>query len=376
MAERVDGAAAGAGGTAAGEAAARNGGTGGTPASGAAGVEIVRRPHVENFIRWSADKPNVLVLTADLTNSCEVGKWRDTYPERYFSMGMAEQNMMGFAAGLAREGFEPWLHTFAVFLYRRPLDQLLMSVAYPALPVRLIGFLPGVTTPGGVTHQAIDDLAVMRAVPNMTVLSTGDATEVESVLDVIHAQPGPVYVRMLRGEMPRLFPQDEPFELGRCRDLTPGNGPQTEVLVLTEGICTEEALRALPIVRERGVAVRHLHISTLKPFDDPVVLEALAGEHRVVITMENHLRVGGLGSAVAEVLAEQGAGVPLIRLGLDDAYAHGASQKYLLAEYGLDANALVRAVERGLGRDLGIDESDLAEVRVVDVHSSAKAEAL
>ncbi|HHW82583.1 MAG TPA: transketolase, partial [Actinomycetales bacterium] len=151
---------------------------------------------------------------------------------------------------------------------------------------------------------------------------------------------------------------------------------QTEVLVLTEGICTEEALRALPIVRERGVAVRHLHISTLKPFDDPVVLEALAGEHRVVITMENHLRVGGLGSAVAEVLAEQGAGVPLIRLGLDDTYAHGASQKYLLAEYGLDANALVRAVERGLGRDLGIDESDLAEVRVVDVHSSAKAEAL
>ena len=124
-------------------------------------IEIVTRPHVDNFIKWSADKPEVLVLSADLTNSCEVGKWRDTYPDRFFSMGMAEQNMISFAAGLAREGFEPWLHTFAVFLYRRPLDQLQMSVAYPNLKVRLVGFLPGITTPGGVTHQAIDDVAVV-----------------------------------------------------------------------------------------------------------------------------------------------------------------------------------------------------------------------
>jgi len=338
-------------------------------------TEIVRRPHLENFVRWSADKPRVLVLTADLTNSCEVGPWRDAYPERYFSMGMAEQKMLGFAAGLAREGFEPWLHTFAVFLYRRPLDQLLMSVAYPALPVRLIGFLPGVTTPGGVTHQAIEDVAVMRAVPNMTVLSTGDATEVETVLDVVHAAPGPVYVRMLRGEMPRLFPKEEPFRLGRARDLSPDAEP-ADVLVLTEGICTEEALRALPAVRERGVRVRHLHISTLKPFDDPVVLAALAQPHRRVITMENHLRVGGLGSAVAEVLAESGSGVPLTRLGLDDTYAHGASQRYLMSEHGMDAAALVRAVEQATGRDLGIADGDLTDVRVTDVHSTAKAEAL
>ena len=160
-------------------------------------IEIVTRPHVDNFINWSADKPEVLVLSADLTNSCEVGKWRDTYPDRFFSMGMAEQNMISFAAGLAREGFEPWLHTFAVFLYRRPLDQLQMSVAYPNLRVRLVGFLPGITTPGGVTHQAIDDVAVMRAIPNMTIVETGDATEVESVVDVAHAVDGPVYVRML-----------------------------------------------------------------------------------------------------------------------------------------------------------------------------------
>ena len=146
--------------------------------------EIVARPHQQNFIDWAKDKPKVLVLSADLTNSCEVGKWRDTYPDRFFSMGMAEQNMLGFAAGLAREGFEPWLHTFSVFLYRRPLDQLQMSVAYPSLKVRLVGFLPGIMTPGGVTHQAIEDIAIVRAIPNMTILEVGDATEVESVREV------------------------------------------------------------------------------------------------------------------------------------------------------------------------------------------------
>ena len=342
-------------------------------------VEIVNRPHVENFIAWSADKPEVVVLTADLTNSCEVGKWRDTYPERYFSMGMAEQNLLGFAAGMAREGYEPWLHTFAVFLYRRPLDQLMMSIAYPNLPVRLVGFLPGITTPGGVTHQAIDDIAILRAVPNMTILETGDATEVESVLDVAHAIDGPVYIRMLRGEVPRLFPTGEPMALGQARVLATGGDTvdaPSDLVVITSGISTEEALRAVPAVRAEGVAVTHLHISTHKPFDDPTVLAALRSARMGVITMENHLVTGGLGSAVAEVMADHGIGVPLRRLGLNDTYAHGASQGHLLAEYHLDARSLVVAVESMLGRDLGIADSDLSEVRIAAVHSAAKAEAL
>jgi transketolase len=342
-------------------------------------VEIVNRPHVENFITWSADKPEVVVLTADLTNSCEVGKWRDTYPDRYFSLGMAEQNMLGFAAGMAREGFEPWLHTFAVFLYRRPLDQLLMSIAYPNLPVRLVGFLPGITTPGGVTHQAIDDIAVLRAVPNMTILETGDATEVESVIEVAHAINGPVYIRMLRGEVARLFPKEDPMVLGQARILGTAGATvaaPAELVVITSGISTEEALRAVPAVREKGVGVTHLHISTHKPFDDPTVLAALRSATHGVITMENHLITGGLGSAVAEVMADNGIGTPLRRLGLKDTYAHGASQSYLLAEYHLDARALVGAMEAMLGSDLEVADDDLAEVRIAAVHSAAKAEAL
>ncbi len=340
-------------------------------------VQIVARPHVDNFVRWSADKPEVLVLSADLTNSCEVGKWRDTYPDRFFSMGMAEQNMISFAAGLAREGFEPWLHTFAVFLYRRPLDQLQMSIAYPNLRVRLVGFLPGITTPGGVTHQAIDDVAVMRAIPNMTILETGDATEVESVLDIAHAIDGPVYIRMLRGEVPRLFP--EPMRFNTARVLTVAGATVEEpadLVVLTSGILTEEALRAVPALEKAGVSVTHLHVSTLKPFNDPTVAAALRSARLGVITMENHLITGGLGSAVAEVMAESGIGVPLHRIGLNDTYAHGASQAFLLREYDLDALSLVRTAEECLGRTLDIEAVDLAPVRVAATHSSAKVEAL
>jgi transketolase len=335
-------------------------------------MEIVKRPHVENFIAWAADKPEVVVLTADLTNSSEVGKWRDTYPDRFFGMSMAEQNVMGFASGLAREGYVPYIHTFAVFIYRRPYDQLAMSIAYPNLPVKFIAFLPGITTPGGVTHQAIEDVAIMRATPNMTILETGDATEVESVLDVAHGVDGPVYVRMLRGEVPRLFPKDEPMKLDEVRVLSDGD----DLVVVTSGITTEEAMRAAQPLTDAGVEMKHLHVSTHKPFNDPVVLESIERSRHGAITLENHTIVGGLGSAVAEKMADAGSGKRLLRLGLRDTYAHGASRAYLMKEYGLDAAALVAGVEELTGKTTGITEDDLALARVEATHSLAKAEGL
>jgi transketolase len=335
-------------------------------------MEILSRPHAKNLVAWAKEKPEVLVLSADLTGSCEVDDFRAAYPGRFFSMGMAEQNMMGFAAGLAREGFSPYIHTFAVFICRRPFDQVAMSIGYPNLPVRLIGFLPGITTPGGVTHQAIDDIALMRAIPNMTVLECGDATDVETVLDVAQAVDGPVYVRMLRGEVPRLFDRSEPMRSGRARALRDGG----DVAILSSGICTEEAMRATTALAARGVSLRHLHVSTLKPFDDPAVLDAAASTRHGVITMENHTIVGGLGSAVAELMAEAGLGKKLVRIGLKDTYAHGASRPYLMKKYELDALALVRAVEALTGNSFDIGEDDLASVRLAAVHSAAKVEAL
>ena len=338
-------------------------------------TEIVSRPHRTNLVRWAADQPRVVVLGADLTASCEADLFRDTYPDRFFSLGMAEQNMMGFAAGLAREGFFPYVHTFAVFICRRPFDQVAMSIAYPNLPVRLMGFLPGLTTPGGVTHQAVDDIALMRVLPNLTVLETGDATDVESVLDAAQAIDGPVYVRTLRGEVPRLFPRSQPLRVGRSRVLQASH--DDDVVVLTAGIATEEALRVTAALRPHGVAIRHLHVSTLKPFPDDAIREAVATARRGVVTLENHSVIGGLGSAVAEVMAEQGARARLVRVGLQDTYAHGASRAYLLREYGIDASALLAAVESVLGTSFDVDPEALAAQPLPEPEdAAAKVEAL
>jgi transketolase len=335
-------------------------------------MEIVSQVHRKNLVAWAKAKPEVIVLSADLTGSVEVDLFRDTYPERFYSMGMAEQNMLSFAGGLAREGYFPFVHTFAVFLYRRALDQLSMSIAYPNLPVRLFGFLPGITTPGGATHQATDDIAILRAIPNLTILECGDATEVESVLDAAQAINGPVYVRMLRGDIPRLFVRTQPFRVGQARVLSHG----TDIALFSSGICTEEAMRATAALRSKGVSIEHVHVSTHKPFGDPVVQSALEKTTYGVITFENHTTMGGLGTAVAETMAEVGCGKKLVRLGLKDTYAHGASRPYLMREYGLDALALVRAIEILLGTSYNLTENDLAAVRLEAVHSDSKAEAL
>jgi len=334
------------------------------------GPEIVTRVHAKNLVKWAADKPKVLVLSADLTSSTEIDLFRDTYPDRFLSMGIAEQNMLSFAAGLAREGFIPFVHTFAVFIYRRAYDQIAMSVSYPNLPVRMIGFLPGITTPGGATHQAIEDVAIMRSLPNMTVLECGDATEVESVLAVIEKINGPVYVRMLRGEIPRLF--GSPMEFGKARVLSEGS----DVVVLTSGIMTEEAMRAVKVLQARGLSIQHMHVSTLKPFNDQSVFDAIAKSRHGVITMENHTIVGGLGSIIAEKMAESGMDKKLVRIGLRDTYAHGASKQYLLKKYGIDAMALIKETERLVGSRFNITENELAESHIAAVHSLAKAEAL
>mmetsp|Transcript_37444 Transcript_37444/g.91034 ORF Transcript_37444/g.91034 Transcript_37444/m.91034 type:complete len:561 (-) Transcript_37444:1124-2806(-) len=309
--------------------------------------EVVTRPHRTNLVSWFKSHPKAIVLTADLTSSCEADLLRDEQlPNQYLSMGMAEQNMMSFAGGLAREGFHPFIHTFAVFVTRRPYDQVAMSIGVPNLPVRLLGFLPGLTTPGGVTHQAIDDVALMRSIPNMRILEVGDATEVESVLDVAESIPGPVYIRMWRGMVPRLFDRASPMKFKAARLLSEG----TDVALVTYGICTEEALKVTDLIEEKGgLSIHHIHLSTLVPFCSDLICYAARKVRFGIIVMENHSIVGGIGSATAEALAEEGIGKKLIRLGVPEVYAHGASRDYLMKEYGLDKNALVRAVAKLTG---------------------------
>lgn len=330
-------------------------------------MEYVANPHSKNMVRYGRLRPNVMVLSGDLTGSTEIAEFKQELPEQFVSMGMAEQNMLSWAGGMAREGYIPFLHTFAVFLYRRPYDQLSMSVAYPNLKVRLIGFLPGVMTPGGVTHQAIEDISVLRSVPNMTIFETGDATDVETVLDATDDINGPVYIRMLRGNLPRLFPANEPFVFNSARLLSEGD----DITLLSSGICTEEAMRAVKVLNEKGVSVKHLHISTLKPFTDSKVLKALE-ESKQVVTVENHQIIGGLGTVVADMIAEYGLGVKLTKIGIPDTYVQGASKDYLMNKFGLNTKGIVKVIEKILGKDLHVTEEDIAKLTIEPVKEIIK----
>lgn len=333
---------------------------------------ILSRVHAKNLVEWAKDKPEVVVLSADLTSSTEIDLFRDVYPDRFFSMGIAEQNMLSFAGGLAREGYIPFIHTFAVFIYRRAFDQIAMSVAYPNMPVKMFGFLPGIMTPGGATHQAIEDVSVLRALPNMTILDCGDATDVESVLDAAMSVNGPVYIRMLRGEIPRLFDPSQPMIVGKSRRLSYGD----DLVLVTSGICTEEALRATEALKRYNLGISHFHVTTLKPFNDQEIISAIEKSKYGVITMENHTVVGGLGTIIAEKMAELGLEKKLVRIGLNDTFVHGASKDYLMKKYGLDAMKLVRTVESIIKQRPLITEEDLGAIRITAVHSLAKPEAL
>ncbi|MBR4984835.1 MAG: transketolase [Proteobacteria bacterium] len=332
-------------------------------------LPVIKRPHYHHLIAWMADKPDHIVMTADLTGSCEADGFRDTYPDRYFSMGMAEQNMISAAGAMAREGFFPYIHTFAVFLTRRVYDQVAMSVAYPNVPVRLMGFLPGITTPGGVTHQAIDDIALMRALPNMTVLTCADATQVEAVMDATEAIEGPVYIRMLRGEVVRIFPEGTAFPLDALPILRKDKG--AKILLLTEGICTEYGITATQSASLQDVPLIHANVAAIKPFPEHALHNLLDGITDIVVA-ENHSVIGGLGSLVCECIASHGLPIRVRRLGLQDVFAHGASRAYLAHELGFDADGIENALCETVSRTAcgGLD------MRREAVHSDAKAEGL
>lgn len=330
------------------------------------GIEI--KPYGSAFVDFAATHDDTLCITNDLTASCEADGFREKFPDRYFSLGMAEQNLAGVLAGMAREGFVPFYPTFSVFGTRRPYEQIALSIAYPALKVRLIGFLPGLTTPGGVTHQSIDDIALMSQLPNMTVLEVGDATEARTVLDVMDGIDGPVFCRMLRGEVPVLF--DSPMQFNTARELSRGD----DVLVLSSGVHTELVSDVVPRFQQAGVSVGHLHISTLKPFTDPLVLDRLATASAVV-TVENHLVRGGLGTSVAELIAEHGFTAKLRRVGIEDTFTHGGTRDYLFDYYRIGETAILDAMETAIGSQV-VDRASSVAGQRAQQHNAAVAEGL
>jgi transketolase len=312
----------------------------------------VFKPYGRALVELARRRPEIVCLTGDLTRQCEIDLFQAEFPGRFIYAGMAEANMIGVAGALARQGLMPWVHSFGVFTTRRPLDQIVNAVAYPRLPVRIVGFMPGISSPGGPSHQAIEDVALMRALPGMTVIDVADATETAQAVGGIADLPGPVYLRLKRGEIPVIFPEDHRFAVDRAQILAhrPEGDERSEVALLATGMMVAPALAAATTLRAHSVATTVVNVPVIKPLDATTVLTA-AEASQIVITAENHSIIGGLGSAVAETLAESGLGRPLRRIGLQDTFAEGAQDaRYLFTKYGLTVQHIVTTAWSALDR--------------------------
>jgi transketolase len=305
----------------------------------------VLKPYGQALVDLATGRDDIVCLSGDLTRQCEVDLFQDRLPDRFINVGMAEAHMMSMAGALARKGHVPFVHTFGVFATRRPFDQVVNSIAYPNLPVKIVGFMPGISSPGGPSHQAIEDVAIMRALPNMTVIDVADATEIKQVVPAIADHPGPVYLRLKRGEIPVIFDDGHKFSLTRAQQLTHG----TDAAIIANGMMLPAALTAADALAAAGVQASVLNVPVIKPLDTATVYDAIRGV-RTVVTAENHTVVGGLGSAVAEAMAEAGISATLRRVGIRDTFAEGArTTPWLFKAYGLTAQTVVDAVWEGLG---------------------------
>jgi transketolase len=268
-------------------------------------------------------------------------------PERFFMEGVAEQNIVGMAAGLAMEGFIPYVNTIATFLTRRCFEQVAVDLCLHNLPVRLLGSGGGmVYAPLGPTHLAVEDIALMRALPNMTVVAVSDAAEMGRLMRQTLDRPGPMYIRFGKGGDEVISSDAEGFTIGKAIL----KRPPGEVLLIGTGIATTQALKAADMLQGDGIACGVLHMHTIKPLDVEA-LAALVPGVKLVVTVEEHTLVGGLGSAVLEALADGGIAMPPVkRLGIPDAFVKDyGSQEHLLASFGLDAAGIAGSVRTALG---------------------------
>lgn len=280
----------------------------------------------------------VLVLDADLASSSKLDQFAAAHPDRFFEMGISEQNMVSAAAGLASMGFIPFVNTFAAFASKRVTDQLRVCCAQPRLPVKIIaaysGLLGGKT---GKTHQSVQDLAIMRSMPNMTVVAPGDGIEAAKLAAAAASYPGPVYLRLTRDPAPIVFADDYDFRIGKAVVVREGS----DVSIITTGLMVGRAVQAAAVLESDGISAHILHVATLKPLDEEAIVRA-AQRTGLVVTAEEHTVLGGLGAAVAETLGEQ-APTRMKRVGIKDTYSESAPNDALLEKYGLTSRHIAVA---------------------------------
>jgi transketolase len=293
-------------------------------------MQSVREAFGKTLVEIARQDERIVVIDADLASSTKVGFFQEEFPQRFFQVGIAEQNMTGIAAGLALMGRVPFTSTFAVFASRRACDQVAMLAAHPRLPVKIVGAYSGILSGNnGATHQAVEDVAIMRSIPNMVVIDPADAVEMSQVVKTIVEYDGPVYLRLSRDEWPIVVPPDYSFELGKAVLLRPGR----TVALVCSGAMASLCLEAADALEMQGVSAEVIHMPTIKPLDvDSLV--STAQKTGCVVAVENHSIIGGLGGAVTEALSEY-CPVPVKRIGLQDTYGECGSNNELLEKYGL-----------------------------------------
>ncbi len=302
-----------------------------------------RDAYGEVLIELGIENENVVALDADLSGSTKTSGFARKFPDRFFNMGIAEANMIGTAAGLAAAGKIPFASTFAIFAVGRAWEQVRQSVAYPKANVKIVATHSGVTVgEDGGSHQSVEDIAIMRAVPNMTVIVPADGVETRLAIRAAAAYRGPVYVRLGRNKVTTIFDDSYQFAIGKGCQLRGGN----DLSFITTGLMTAQALAAAEQLQAKGISARVIHISTIKPLDEELILAA-ARETGAVVTAEEHSVIGGLGGAVAELLSER-CPVPVKRVGIKDRFGLSGKAEDLLKYFGLLPENLVDAAKEVL----------------------------
>ncbi|MER3446512.1 MAG: transketolase [Candidatus Dadabacteria bacterium] len=298
----------------------------------------IREAYGRTLVDLGRRYPELVVLDADLTVSTRTNLFGKEFPKRFFTMGVSEQDMMATAAGFALAGKIPFASTFAVFATGRAWEHIRQSIAFPNLNVKIVATHAGVTVgEDGATHQALEDIALMRVLPNMTVIVPADAVETEKVIRALVEHNGPAYVRLARAKFPTIFKESYEFEIGKARVLREGK----DVSIFAVGIMVYEALEAAKILEKDGIGACVVNISTIKPIDVETVVK-WAGITGAVITAEDHNVIGGLGGAVAEVLGEY-CPTPIRRIGMKDRFGTSGDGLQLLEHFGLKAKNIVQA---------------------------------
>ena len=308
------------------------------------GDVATREAYGKALAELGGERKDIVVLDADLSCSTKTADFKKQYPDRFFNMGVSECNMIGVASGLSTTGFTVFASSFAMFATGKAFEQVRQEVALPVANVKICGTHAGITVgEDGASHQVLEDIAIMRVLPNMRVFVPADARETEQVIRAVAASPGPAYVRLSRMKVPQFLPEDYKFEIGKINTLRDG----TDITIAATGTTVVHALAAAEVLSDKGFSARVLNVCSIKPLDTETLVKA-AQETGALVTVEEHQRAGGMGSAVAEVISERSP-CPVRRLGMDDRFGESGTGGQLMEHFGLTAPGIAGAALELLG---------------------------